>query len=246
MNSPEPTHIENRTAHILVIEDDPGIALSLRAGLEQTGYRVTWNATGTEGLASARDLHPHLIILDVRLPDGSGFDYCRQMRLLQLRQPIILLTVRDQEADRVLGLEMGADDYVTKPYSMRELISRVRAHLRRAYGELSAASGSVLHVGDILIDLDRSQASCIDPRGDTRLLDLTPTEFRLFVHLARHHGQALTRAQILEAVWGWDADVENERTVNVHVRRLRAKIEDDPSRPMLILTVPGVGYRLAG
>ena len=226
---------------ILLIEDDPAVALSLQDGLKQDGYAVTWKASGAEGVTHARDHDPHLIILDVRLPDGSGFDFCRQMRQLRLRQPILMLTARRDEADKVLGLEMGADDYLTKPFSLSELLARIRALLRRAYGELSAADTNRLYAGDVVIDHGRGQAS----RGD-RPLNLTPTEFRLLVYLARHPGQALTRAQILDAVWGYDADVESERAVNVHVRRLREKVELDPSRPSLILTVPGIGYRLVG
>ncbi|MEA3375602.1 MAG: response regulator transcription factor, partial [Chloroflexota bacterium] len=162
-----------------------------------------------------------------------------QMRQLGLRQPIIVLTVRREEADKVLGLEMGADDYVTKPFSLRELVSRIRAQLRRAYGELSSADADLLYAGDLVIDRERGQV-----RRGRRQLGLTPTEFRLLVYLARHAGQALSRAQILDGVWGYDADVLDERTVDVHVHRLREKIELDPSRPCLILTVPGIGYRL--
>jgi DNA-binding response OmpR family regulator len=195
--------------------------------------------SGGEGVHYARDHEPHLVILDVRLPDGSGFDFCRQMRQLGLRQPILMLTVQRDEMDKVLGLEMGADDYVTKPYALRELLSRVRALLRRAYGELSAADANRLYVGDLIIDRSRGQVW----RG-SQVLNLTPTEFRLLVFFAQHPGQALTRTQLLDAVWGYDADVDSERTVNVHVRRLREKIELDPSRPTLILTVPGIGYRL--
>ncbi len=227
--------------HILLIEDDPAVARSLQDGLEREGYRVTWKALGAEGVQYARDHKPHLIILDVRLPDGSGFDFCRKMRGLGLRQPILMLTVRADEVDKVLGLEMGADDYVTKPYSLRELLSRVRALLRRAYGEFASVDADLLYAGDLLIDRGRGQVR----RGD-KAINLTPTEFRLLVFLARHPGQALSRVQIIDAVWGYAADVESERAVNVHVRRLREKIELDPSRPALILTVPGIGYRLVG
>jgi DNA-binding response OmpR family regulator len=143
--------------------------------------------------------------------------------------------------DKVLGLEMGADDYLTKPYSLRELLSRIRANLRRAYGELSATDADHLYVRDLVIDLGRGKVE----RGQ-QTLNLTPTEFRLLIHLARHPGQALSRAQILQAVWEDDGTIESERTVNVHIRRLREKIELDPSRPNLILTVPGIGYRLVG
>jgi DNA-binding response OmpR family regulator len=229
----------NQTPSILLIEDDPAVARGLQDGLGRDGYLVTWKMSGGEGVHYARDHEPHLVILDVRLPDGSGFDFCRQMRQLGLRQPILMLTVQRDEMDKVLGLEMGADDYVTKPYALRELLSRVRALLRRAYGELSAADANRLYVGDLIIDRSRGQVW----RG-SQVLNLTPTEFRLLVFFAQHPGQALTRTQLLDAVWGYDADVDSERTVNVHVRRLREKIELDPSRPTLILTVPGIGYRL--
>ncbi|MGD8625555.1 MAG: response regulator transcription factor [Anaerolineae bacterium] len=225
---------------ILLVEDDQAVAQSLCAGLAREGYAVTWKASGLEAIAYARDRHPHLVLLDVRLPDLSGFDVCREMRQLGLRQPVIMLTVRSQEADKVLGLEMGADDYVTKPFSLRELLARIRAHLRRAYGGLATAGAEQLYAGDLVIDRGRAQVW----RG-RELLNLTPTEFRLLVYLAQHPGQALSRAQLLDAVWGYDADVESERTVNVHIRRLREKVELDPSRPTLILTVPGIGYRLA-
>jgi DNA-binding response OmpR family regulator len=225
--------------HILVIEDDPGVARGLQDGLIRDGYRVTWKATGGDGVVFARDNNPHLIVLDVRLPDGSGFDFCRQIRLLGLRQPIVMLTVQRDETDKVLGLEMGADDYVTKPFSLRELLSRIRAQLRRAYGELSSTDANLLYAGDVIIDRMRGQAY-----RDDQPLNLTPTEFRLLVYLAQHPGQALTRAQILDSVWGYDSDVESDKIVNVHVRRLREKVELEPNRPELILTVPGIGYRL--
>jgi DNA-binding response OmpR family regulator len=227
--------------HILIIEDDTAVAHSLQDGLQQAGYATTWHNSGAAGISFARGQHPHLILLDVRLPDGSGFDFCRQMRQLKLRQPIIMLTVQGEEMDKVLGLEMGADDYLTKPYSLRELLSRIRANLRRAYGELSATDADHLYVRDLVIDLGRGKVE----RGQ-QTLNLTPTEFRLLIHLARHPGQALSRAQILQAVWEDDGTIESERTVNVHIRRLREKIELDPSRPNLILTVPGIGYRLVG
>jgi DNA-binding response OmpR family regulator len=184
---------ERTHTHILIIEDDPGIATSLRSALEREGYQVSWVDKGEEGVAFAQNQVPDLIILDVRLPDGSGFDYCRRMRILKLKQPILMLTVRSDEMDKVLGLEMGADDYLTKPFGIRELLSRIRALLRRAYGELSTTSSDVLYVRDIVIDRSQVQAA----RGDTSL-NLTPTEFRLLVYLAQHPGQALSRAQILE------------------------------------------------
>ena len=229
----------NQPAQILLIEDDPAVARSLRDGLERDGYTVTWKETGTEGVVYTRDYNPHLIILDIRLPDGSGFDFCRQMRQLGLRQPIIMLTARREEVDKVLGLEMGADDYVTKPFGLRELLSRIRAQLRRAYGELSSTDADILYAGDLVIDRSRGQV-----RRGNEIINLTPIEFRLLVYLARHPKQALSRDQILDAVWSYAPDLESERTVNVHIRRLREKVELDPSRPQLILTVPGIGYRL--
>ncbi len=228
-----------KNPHILIIEDDPAVARSLRDGLERESYIVTWKDQGLDGVAFARDCLPHLIILDVRLPDGSGFDFCRQLRASGLRQPILMLTVERDELDKVLGLEMGADDYVTKPYSLRELLSRVRAQLRRAYGEFSNADADLLYVSDLVIDRGRGQVW----RG-TQFLALTPTEFRLLVFLAQNPNLALSRGQIIDAVWGWDADMDSERAVNVHIRRLREKVEIDPANPTLILTVPGVGYRL--
>ena len=231
----------NQQFKLLLIEDDLAVGQSLRTGLEREGFAVTWVERGREGVDYARDRHPHLIILDIRLPDGSGFDVCRQMRQLGLRQPIIMLTARREEMDKVLGLEMGADDYVTKPFSLRELLSRIRAQLRRAYGELAAANADLLYAGDLVIDRGRGQV-----RRGNEIVNLTPTEFRLLVYLARHPRQALSRAQILDAVWGYAPDVESERAVNVHIRRLREKVELDPSRPTLILTVPGIGYRLVG
>jgi len=232
----------NQQFKLLLVEDDPAVGQSLRTGLRREGFAVTWVERGQEGVSYARKHYPHLVILDVRLPDGSGFDFCREIRQSGLRQPIIMLTVCREELDKVLGLEMGADDYVTKPFSLRELISRIRAQLRRAYGDLAAgAPGDLLYAGDLVIDRGRAQVW----RGK-RLLDLTPTEFRLLVFLARHPGQALSRAQMLDSVWGYDADVSDERTVDVHIRRLREKVELDPSRPSLILTVPGIGYRLVG
>lgn len=225
---------------LLLVEDDPAVGKSLRAGLEQEGYVVAWKETGAAGMDHARKHAPHLIILDVRLPDFSGLDVCRQVRQMGLRQPIIMLTARSEEIDKVLGLEMGADDYVTKPFGLRELISRIRAQLRRAYGELAVADADVLYAGDLVIDRGQVQV-----RRGNQIIDLTPTEFRLLTCLARHPGQALSRAQILDAVWGYAPDVESEQTVSVYVRRLREKVELDPSHPQLILTVLGIGYRLA-
>ncbi len=231
----------NTPSHILLIEDDPAVAQSLRDGLEREHYVVAWKTLGEQGLEYARASHPHLIILDVRLPDGSGFDFCRRMRQLGLHQPILILTALQDEMDKVLGLEIGADDYVTKPFNLRELLSRVRAQLRRAYGDFSNAEADLLYAGDLTVDQTRGQVT----RGGKAVV-LTPIEFRLLVHLIRHRNQALSRAQIVEAIWGVSPDPDIERTVNVHIRHLREKVEIDPGRPALIMTVPGIGYRLSG
>ena len=229
----------NQRTNILLIEDDPDVAHSLRDGLQREDYVVVWKNQGKDGIRYAREHSPHLIILDIRLPDGSGLDFCRQLRQQGSHQPVLMLTVQREEMDKVLGLEMGADDYVTKPFGLRELLSRIRALLRRAYGELSFTNAELLYIGDLVIDRSRGQVK----RGE-RPISLTPTEFRLLVYLSRNPGQVLTRAQILDSVWGHDASVENESIVNVNIWRLREKIEMDPSAPTLILTVPGIGYRL--
>jgi DNA-binding response OmpR family regulator len=230
-----------RETTILLVEDDSAIAESVTEGLERDGYSIHWESTGAGGIAHAREKHPRLVVLDVRLPDISGFDVCREMRRLGLRQPILMLTVQGEELDKVLGLEMGADDYMTKPYKLRELVARIRALLRRAYGELSTAEADLLYVADLVIDRTSAQVT----RGSARI-DLTPIEFRLLVFLAQHPGQVFSRGQLLEQVWGSAEAYYDETTVNVHVRRLRAKIELDPSDPRLILTEPGLGYRLSG
>jgi DNA-binding response OmpR family regulator len=210
----------------------------LRASISGRG---SWRKEGRSGIALAQEQQPHLIILDIRLPDGSGLDFCREMRSLNLKQPILMLTARRDELDKVLGLEMGADDYLTKPYGLRELLARIRASLRRAYGDLSnqTTDQTCLYIADLTINLDTAEVL----RG-SESLNLTPTEYRLLVFLARHPGQALSRSQILEAVWQDTAGIESDRTVNVHIRRLREKVELNPSQPTLILTVPGIGYRL--
>ena len=229
-----------RPQSILVIEDDPAVAEALVEGIGDEGYDVHWEATGAGGVAHARDRSPQLIVLDVRLPDGSGFDFCRQMRQLGLRQPILMLTVQADEVDKVLGLEMGADDYLTKPYRLRELIARIRALLRRAYGELASTEADILYADDLTIDRLRATVT-----RDGRALNLTPTELRLLAFLAQHPGQVFSRGQLIENVWGSDAGFYDDKTVSVHVRRLREKIEIEPSDPRIVLTVPGLGYRLA-
>ena len=224
---------------ILIVEDERAVARGLEYGLAREGFEVLWADTGQRALRLASALDPQLVLLDIRLPDISGFDVCRQLRAQGRRMPILMLTARDEEVDKVLGLELGADDYVVKPFSLRELISRIRALLRRAYGDLAGPLGTGrLAFGEVEVDLDRL---LVYRRG--QLVDLTPTEFRLLRYLIIHPGQPLSRAALIEAVWGYDSEIGNERTVDVHVRHLRAKLEEDPADPRWLVTVRGVGYK---
>jgi DNA-binding response OmpR family regulator len=228
------------TQRILVVEDDPSVAEGLLESIGREGFDVQWCSTGEGGIECARAWRPHAVILDVRLPDGSGFDVCQQMRQEGMRHPILMLTARTDEVDRVLGLERGADDYVTKPFRVAELLARIRAQIRRAYGDLSSAESDVLYAGDLVIDRSRALVA----KGG-REIALTPIEFRLLVFFAQHPGQALSREQLIDGVWGSAGEYSDPRSVNVHIRHLREKVEDDPSDPELILTVTGIGYRLA-
>jgi DNA-binding response OmpR family regulator len=224
---------------ILIVEDERAVARGLEYGLTHEGYDVLWADTGQKALELARACDPQLVLLDIRLPDISGFDVCRQLRAEGRRLPILILTARDEEVDKVLGLELGADDYVVKPFSLRELLSRIRALLRRAYGDLATpAEAERLTFGEIEVDLDRL---LVYRRG--RLVELTPIEFRLLRYLIVHRGRPFSRAALIEAVWGYDSEIGSERTVDVHVRHLREKLEDDPSTPRWLVTVRGVGYK---
>jgi DNA-binding response OmpR family regulator len=227
--------------HILVVEDEAAVARGLQYALAQEGWTVDLAKSGEEALGMIREHAPDLAILDVRLPGMSGFDLCREMRRT-MTIPILMLTARTEEIDKVLGLELGADDYVTKPFKVRELISRVRALLRRAYGSLAAADNrlSQLHAGPLRMDLERRRVY----KGERRI-DLTATEFELLAFLARHPGVVFTRDQLLRQVWDYDNFVGDEKTVNVHIRHLREKVEDRPDEPEHILTVRGVGYKFA-
>ncbi len=223
---------------ILIVEDEPAVARGLEYGLQSEGFDVVLAATGQTALELADNCAPDLIILDVRLPDISGFDVCRRLRTTGKRQPIIMLTARDEEMDKVLGLELGADDYMVKPHSLRELISRIRALLRRAYGELALTASETLHFGNITIDLEQLQV-----RRQGQPIDLTPTEFRLLRYLVSNPNRPSSRSSLIEAVWGYNSDIDNDRTVDVHIRHLRAKLEDDPADPRWFITVRGVGYK---
>lgn len=224
---------------ILIVEDERAVARGLEYGLQADGYRVVWARTGAEALQLARSENPALITLDIRLPDTSGYDVCRALRAEGFRQPVLMLTARDEEVDKVLGLELGADDYVVKPYSLREVTARIRALLRRAYGDLSANGQNVpLRFDNLEIDPTR-----LTVRRGSETVELTPTEFRLLHHLAAHAEWPVSRAALIETIWGYDSDIGGERTVDVHIRHLRTKIEDDPANPRHIVTVRGVGYK---
>lgn len=230
---------------ILVVEDEPSLQETLAYNLSRQGYSVETTGNGNDALEAARRLHPDLVVLDVMLPGLDGFEVCRVMRQ-EMSMPIIMLTARDDEIDRVIGLEMGADDYLTKPFSMREFLARVKAQLRRVrmvrqeMGSEAALSGQVIRFGDLSLDLTRREVLVAD-----RPVTVKPKEFDLLLFLVRHTGQVLSRDLILERVWGWEF-TGGSRTVDVHIRWLREKIEADPANPNRIITVRGSGYRFEG
>jgi DNA-binding response OmpR family regulator len=223
---------------ILVVEDDVGVGRGLVYALEDEGFQVQWAKRGQQALEAVNAARPQIVLLDIRLPDISGFDVCKQLRTTGHKMPILMLTARDEEVDRVLGLELGADDYIVKPYSLREVVSRIRAQLRRAYGSLaSTINTSLLSFDELQIDLER-----LTVRVGGRLVPLTPIEFRLLRLLASNPERPFTRSEIIERVWGYDDEIESERTIDVHVRHLRQKLESDPAHPRWIRTARGVGY----
>ncbi len=227
---------------VLIVEDEQAVAKGLIYALRAEGYEVFWARTGAEAIELTSREQPDLITLDLRLPDLSGYDVCRALRSQNNRQPILMLTAKDEELDKVLGLELGADDYMVKPYGLRELVSRIRALLRRAYGELAATTEEqVQRFEGLEIDLTR-----LEVRLDGGVVDLTPTEFRLLQHLAARPNIPVTRSGLVEAVWGYESDVNSDRTVDVHIRHLRQKIEKEPANPTRLLTVRGIGYKFQG
>jgi two-component system alkaline phosphatase synthesis response regulator PhoP len=223
---------------VLIIEDDESMVFGLTGALEADGYDVDSARTGPEGLQKVLDERPDLVILDLMLPGMSGFELCKRVRDRQIRSPIIMLTSRSEENDRVFGLELGADDYVTKPFSLRELLARVRAHLRREDAEAtgSGASAARVRIGDVIVDLDRHE---VHRAG--KLQPLTRREFGLLEYLIRHPSEVLSRERLLKEAWGF-AENLTTRTVDNHVLRLRKHIEPDPDRPRYIRTARGAGY----
>ncbi|MGC9522762.1 MAG: response regulator [Anaerolineae bacterium] len=231
---------------ILVVEDELVLRETLAYNLAKQGYRVATAADGYRAVELAEKERPDLVLLDVMLPGLDGFEVCRVLRQAY-NAPIIMLTARDDEIDKIVGLEVGADDYLTKPFSMRELLARIKAQLRRVRllreefaDQAEQAAGQELRFGDLVIDPDRREVSL-----GGKPLSLKPMEYELLTYLAQNKGRVLSRDQLLEQVWGWDY-TGGSRTVDVHVRWLRKKIEEDPANPTRIVTVRGIGYRFEG
>jgi two-component system response regulator RegX3 len=228
---------EQRRHRILVVEDEPGVAESVKYALEVEGFDVLVAESGLAGLESARVNQPDLVLLDLMLPGMSGLDVCRQIRLSS-DIPIIMLTAKDAESDKVAGLELGADDYVTKPFSMRELMARIRANLRRATKTgVLAESNEVLRGGPIELDIDAHEA-----RLDGAEVELRPKEFELLESLMRRKNRLAARHVLIDEVWG-PSYFGDTKTLDVHIKRLRQKLEWDPANPAHIVTVRGLGYK---
>ena len=228
-------------AKILIVEDDQNLLATLKYNLLKESYDVITAVDGAQAVETARSEKPELIVLDVMLPKMSGFEVCRILRK-EMTVPILMLTAKTEEVDKIVGLEIGADDYMTKPFSMRELLARVSAMLRRV--EMSklqpASEQEKLKIGDLEIDVGRHQAFY---RGSS--LNLTPKEYELLAFLAKNKGFVFSREQLLEKVWGYDY-AGDTRTIDVHIRWLRQKIENDPAHPKNLLPVRGAGYKLEG
>ncbi len=223
---------------VLVVEDDSAMAVALQDGFSYEGFEVDVASDGAKGLRLANEGNPDVIVLDVMLPKLSGIDVCKRIRQNNNRVPIIMLTARGQEADKVVGLKSGADDYVTKPFSFLELFARVEAVLRRAQGRVEEAES--YEFGNVNIDFRRAQAF-----KHGKHLSLSPREFKLLRFLIDHRGEVLARERLLNAVWDYD-NVPLTRTVDMHIAKLRKKIEDTPQDPTFIVTVHRVGYRFNG
>jgi DNA-binding response OmpR family regulator len=236
MDSPQTDH---RT-RVLIVEDDQAMSVALNDGFTSEGFEVLSAKDGHEGVRMAQSLAPDIIILDVMLPRMSGLDVCRQLRTAGNNVPIVMLTARGQEADKVLGLKLGADDYVTKPFSLLELLARVESVLRRSRGLSSGKAPDVCEFGDVRIDFRKHQAVKAG-----RPIELSAREYLMMAFFAAHRGEVVTRDQLLDAVWGYDS-IPFTRTVDTHVVKLRKKIEDDPAEPRYLITVHRLGYKLVG
>ncbi len=224
---------------VLVVEDDANLLETIKYNLHKEGYGAVTASDGEQALEVARKEKPDLVVLDIMLPKLDGFEVCRILRK-EMTVPILMLTAKADETDKIVGLEIGADDYMTKPFSMRELLARVRAMLRRAKLSSKSEEATSINIGNLAIDIARHHASL-----SGQALELSPKEFDLLVFLASNKGLVFSREQLLEKVWGYDFDGDT-RTVDVHVRWLRQKIEADSARPRYLLTVRGTGYKLEG
>jgi len=222
---------------ILIVEDEATMAEVVGRYMQREGYSVRHVADGARAMAAVDSFHPDLIVLDVMLPNRDGLEICRELRATHGATPVIMLTARGEETDKILGLGLGADDYVTKPFSPGELVARVKAVLRRTTATTDPTPAETITAGDLRIDLATRRVL----RGDVSL-DLTAKEFDLLAHMAAHPGRVYTRESLLRDVWGYDF-YGDDSTVTVHVRRLREKLEPDPAKPRYLTTVWGVGYR---
>jgi len=231
--------VSDPAGRVLLVEDEESLAESIRYSLEREGYAVTVAPDGRKAIERFRADDPDLVILDLMLPEVSGLDVCRMIRA-ESTVPIVMVTAKDSEADKVAGLELGADDYVTKPFSVRELVSRVRAHLRRARMQGPAGHEEILMGGRVQMDVGRHEV-----RVSQELIPFPPKEFELLEAFLRRKGRLLTRDHLIEEIWGYDY-VGDTKTLDVHVKRIRQKIEDDPHEPELLLTVRGLGYKFVG
>ena len=221
---------------ILIVEDEPNMVAGLRDNFEYEGYEVLTASDGAEGLGRALNDAPDLVILDVMMPKMSGLDVCKQLKAKRPSIPVIMLTARGQEVDKVVGLELGADDYVTKPFSIRELLARIKAVLRRAHG----GSQERYAFGDVAVNLRTCQVT-----RDGKPVEFSAKEFDLLKYFLCHPGEALSRDRLLEKVWGYNS-FPTTRTVDAHIVHLRQKLELKPEEPRFILTVHGVGYKFVG
>jgi len=222
---------------IMVVEDEDVIARLISYNLTKEGFEVIISGDGLKALEMIRSEKPDLIILDIMLPGMDGYDICRMIRKEDISVPVIMLSARDEELDKILGLELGGDDYVTKPFSPRELVARVRALLRRSQGVQGTSDNEVFYVDRLIVDLSRHEV-----KMDEQIVQLTPKEFELLEYFIRHKGRVISRDLLLDKVWDYDF-AGDTRIVDVHVSRLREKIEPDPKNPYYIQTVRGVGYR---
>ena len=224
---------------ILIIEDEEDLVKGLKLNLADEGYEVNWASNGEEGLRKAIEETPNLIILDIMLPKKNGLDVCRELRQKHLTIPIIMLTAKGEEIDKVVGLEIGADDYMTKPFSIRELLARIKAHLRREKREAKTIP-EVYCFGDVEIDFTHFKV-----RHKNKESDLTSLEVEILKYFVAHQGEVITREVLLDKIWGYEK-YPTTRTIDNHILKLRKKIETDPSHPQYILSIYGEGYRFMG